>query len=264
MGQLLSWSRVVAGAASLTAALAWQSGAASSQPAQLDGLQQVLSGAPDSASQTWQLAAGGRIYDKWWRALGRSAQKTRHPSYPASGTAKDEDTWRCTECHGWDYKGRDGDLGKEIKSPIKGIRAAQGRSPTTIAQILRDDRHRYTKEMIRDDEAMRVALFVSKGQHDVDRWQDAASGKATAGVVARGKEVYQTICAVCHGFDGRLLNWGSKTEPGFIGTEANKLPWEVLHKIRNAHPGVAMVSLRALPMTDAAAVLAYARTLPEK
>ena len=241
-------------------ACGWGGGAS----AQSDGLQRVVSGAPDAPSQAWRLAAGGRIYDKWWRALGRSTPKGRHPAYPASGTAKDEDTWRCSECHGWDYRGRDGDLGKETSSPIKGIRGAQGRSPATIAAILRDERHRYTRDMIADEEVLRVALFVSKGQHDTERWKIAASGKAPAGVVDRGKELFQTVCAVCHGFDGRLLNWGTKEEPAFIGTEASKLPWEVLHKIRNAHPGVAMVSLRALPMADAAAVLAYARTLPPK
>jgi hypothetical protein len=38
----------------------------------------------------------------------------------------------------------------------------------------------------------------------------------------------------------------------------------VLHKIRNAHPGAAMINLRAFPLQDAIDTLAYAQTLPEK
>jgi hypothetical protein len=48
------------------------------------------------------------------------------------------------------------------------------------------------------------------------------------------------------------------------GTEAADVPDEVLNKILNAHPGVQMVNLRAFSPDDAAAVLAYAATLPVK
>ena len=35
-----------------------------------------------------------------------------------------------------------------------------------------------------------------------------------------------------------------------------------MNKILNAHPGVQMVNLRALPLQDAISVLAYEATLP--
>ena len=84
------------------------------------------------------------------------------------------------------------------------------------------------------------------------------------GNVERGKSIFQTICAACHGFDGRLINWGTVEEPSYVGTEASRLPDEVLHKLRNSHPGAAMVNLRALPLSDAVDVLTYAATLPTR
>lgn len=226
--------------------------------------QSFVHGAPDDPSEAWTLAAGGRIYDNWWDALDRNKPQSTHPRYPAQGKVSGANTWRCKECHGWDYKGSRGEYAKgDHYSGIKGIRDAAGRDPAAIMKLLRAPDHGYTSEMIRDEELRRVALFVSKGQHDVDRLKDKRTGDPV-GNVARGRVLFQTTCAACHGFDGRLLNWGSKEDPAFIGTDSNRFPWEVLHKIRNSHTGIAMINLRALPMADAMAVLAYSRTLPRK
>lgn len=221
-------------------------------------------GAPASPSEAWTLAAGGRIYDNWWDALDRKKPTTTHPSYPKDAKQQGPNTWRCKECHGWDYKGRAGDYGKgDHATGIKGIQGAANRDPAAIFKMLRAPLHGYTADMIKDEELQRVALFVSKGQHDVARYKDRKTGNPI-GDVNRGKALFQTTCAACHGFDGRLLNWGTKDEPAVIGSDSNKFPWEVLHKIRNSHTGIAMIAMRALPMSDAAAILAYARTLPRK
>ena len=90
-----------------------------------------------------------------------------------------------------------------------------------------------------------------------------ATTTAVAGNAEAGKTKSAT-CAACHGFKGRLLNWGTSEKPAYVGTEANAAPDEVLHKIRNAQPGAAMVNLRVFPIEDAAAVLAYVKTLPQK
>ncbi len=52
--------------------------------------------------------------------------------------------------------------------------------------------------------------------------------------------------------------------PLFVGTKAYSGPVEVLHKIRNGHPGAIMVSMRPFSMEMAANILAYAQTLPAK
>ena len=230
-----------------------------------------LHGAPIDPSESWTLTAGGRIYDNWWETLGRPKPKGTHEAYPSSGKYRGADSWRCKECHGWDYKGSEGQYSKGSHATgIKGIRGAQGRDPKDIAALLRASPHRYTPAMIKDDELQRLALFVSRGQLDVDRYINSAtgdvqvSGSSADAVLERGRGIYQTTCAACHGFDGRRLNFGTKDKVSYVGTEAKENPWEVLHKIFNAHPGAEMINLRVFGVGDAAAVLSYARRLPEK
>lgn len=55
---------------------------------------------PNYASETWTLAAGGRIYDKWWDALDRDEPEETNPAYPVTGQKSGSTTWRCKECHG--------------------------------------------------------------------------------------------------------------------------------------------------------------------
>ena len=251
---------LLAGAGSALADVALADDKAAHSSAQ----QNIVHGAPAKPSRAWTLAAGGRIYDTWWDALDRPKPTATNPSYPATGKRTGATTWRCVECHGWDYKGSDGLYRSgERFTGIKGIRAARQMSTERVAALMRAAPHNYTPDMIRDDELARLAAFVVGGQHDTDKYIDRESGKVD-GDAARGAGIYQTVCAVCHGFDGRLLDWGKPGEPGYVGTEASALPWEVLHKIRNAHPGAAMVNLRAFPLQDAIDVLAYAQTLPTK
>jgi thiosulfate dehydrogenase len=220
--------------------------------------------APSQPAESWLRAAGGRIYDNWWDALDRKKPEGTHPAYPTAGKRAGANTWRCVECHGWDYNGRDGLYGSgERYTGIKGIRRAAGRNLKSIMTLLRGEPHNYRPDMITDEELRRVAIFVSRGQDNADRFIDLKSGKVKADA-PRGAGLFQTTCAACHGFDGRALNWGTAEAPAFVGTEANKYPHEVLHKIRNSHPGVAMINLRGFPLKDAIDILAYTRTLPIK
>jgi len=80
----------------------------------------------------------------------------------------------------------------------------------------------------------------------------------------RGKAIFQNLCAICHGFDGKKINFGTRSEPKYVGTYVNKNPWEVLHKVRNGFPGKIMMALRAFRMRNAVDALTYAKTLPTK
>jgi thiosulfate dehydrogenase len=223
--------------------------------------------APADADMTdaWTISEGGKLYDAWYKVLSRNMKDTpTHPSYPAAGKQKGAATWRCKECHGWDYKGKDGAYSKGSHfTGIKGIRVLAGVPPERIASVLRDKTHGYTEAMIPNQAVAALALFVSRGQVEFDQSIDRATKKA-AGDPKRGARFYQTICATCHGFDGKEINFGKPEDPEFIGTVASENPWETLHKIRNGQPGVPMPSLGVLELKDQVDILSYAQTLPKK
>jgi thiosulfate dehydrogenase len=77
-----------------------------------------------------------------------------------------------------------------------------------------------------------------------------------------GARYFQTICAVCHGYDGKAINFRDEKKPEYIGTVANENPWETLHKVRFGQPGVGMVALTALDLQILVDIVAYAQTLP--
>jgi thiosulfate dehydrogenase len=229
--------------------------------------QEYVHGAPQVPSLDWTIAAGGRIYDNWWEALDRPAPEATNPAYPAAANSEQtgEGTWRCKECHGWDYQGAAGIYrsGSHFTG-IKGVLGMRGWAPESILPILRDKNHPYTEEMISNEEMLRVATFLSEGLTDMRAFIDYDSRKMIPGVgdVDRGRAIFQTTCAACHGFDGRALDWGEGDSHNYIGTEAAELPDEVFNKISNTHPGAAMINLRAFSVEDRVSVMAYIAGLP--
>jgi thiosulfate dehydrogenase len=215
----------------------------------------------------WAIARGGQLYDDWAAVLDGKLPEDTHPAYPAVGKKKGKITWRCKECHGWDYMGEDGTYGKGSRyTGVKGIRRMVGADPEEITRIIMDDTHRYTTDMIPISAMRKLALFVSRGQIFMDQYIDRETKKAR-GNLRRGAVFFQTVCAICHGFDGAQMP--SKTETalaafgdrGYMGHVASNNPWEVLHKIRNGQPGVGMIALRVLNVQDQVDVLAYMQTL---
>jgi thiosulfate dehydrogenase len=250
-----------------------------------------ITGIPADPSPAWTIAYGGRMYDSWWLVLGEPEPTTNNPSYPSIGAATGADTWACTSCHGWDYKGAAGFNGTgpvfdptESYTGIAGVTGAMGEDPAKIAALLRAPPHNYSAAMIPDDALMRLALFISQGLYDSSSYIDPATRKAKGDVV-HGRAVFQTVCASCHGLDGRQINFGTAADPEYVGTVANNEPAAALHKLMNgisvvpddvrsqapfggaAGAGLgmypaAMESWRALGVTFAADALAYAQTLP--
>ncbi len=216
-----------------------------------------------SAERLQTVVEGGLLYDKWWKELGIAKPKMTHPSYPESGRKQGASTWRCKECHGWDYSGKTGAYGKGSHyTGIRGIRASAGTTEKRVTAILRNKTHRFDRLPRRALQA--VATFVVYGQVDMDRSIDRDSGKAK-GDTAAGGRLYRTICIRCHGADGKLLNFsGDAKNPEYVGTVAARNPWEALHKIRFGHPGAQMPSLLALSIEQQVGVLAYTQRLPDR
>ncbi len=224
---------------------------------------------PDVAPQPdiWDIARGGQLYDSWPAALDTEPPDGTHPAYTVIGRKKGKITWRCKECHGWDYKGEDGVYGKGAHyTGIQGVRRVAGMDPEKIIELFTDQTHGYTTDMMPPLAMRKLALFLSKGQLNMDQYIDRAT-KEAHGFTKRGAAFFQTICAICHGFDGAQMVSKSQTtlaafgDRGFLGSIAATNPWEVLHKIRNGHPGVGMVPLRVLGVQDQVDVLAYMQSL---
>jgi mono/diheme cytochrome c family protein len=210
---------------------------------------------------------GGRLYDTWTSEAGRAAPEGWHPAWPEDRRAEAEaeggsaleraqaQSWRCMACHGWDYRGRNGVAIGGRPPPFPGIDGMEGADPAQIAAVLTDETHGFGRLLSRRD-LMDLATFVSAGQIDMAPWIHPDTGRFLAdGAAYEGH--YQTICATCHGADGRAV----KTMPP-VGRAVTSEPQRALHSVFNGHPGEDMPPLRAMGVDTAAGILAFAETLP--
>ena len=235
-----------------------------SLPAAADDDHKAIKSHAHDLSDVWAIARGGQLYDNWMAVMEADKPKATHPAYPKAGKKKGASTWRCKECHGWDYMGKDGAYAKGSHyTGIKGVRAMVGMNLNKIHDIIMDKTHGFTKQQMTHSAMEKLALFLSKGQVDNDKYIDRKS-KVARGNVKRGAAIFQTVCAVCHGFDGKEINFKDPPKAEFVGTVCSKNPWEGLHKIRFGQPGVGMVALIALGIDTAVDILAYCQTLPTK
>lgn len=205
------------------------------------------------------IAHGGKLYDKWFKVINAPKPQDTHTSWPGSNTKKKGNaTHRCKSCHGWDYMGKDGAYSSgSYKTGIAGLRKYDGDDSAKVVAALNDNVHGFSGKM--DTATMNaIAIFVTKGQVDMDAYIDRGSKKAN-GDAAKGGNYYGTLCVNCHGVEGKL----PKDMPA-LGGLSNKNPWEILHKVLNGQPGEAMPALRALPMQVSADVLSYLQTLPKE
>jgi len=219
----------------------------------------VLTSTAVLAEEASTLANGGLLYDKWYKVIGADKPTTDHPAYPKDKkyAGKPDANWRCKECHGWDYRGSAGaySSGKHF-SGIKGIDGMQGADPAKVVAVLKGSAHG-CGDLLAAEELDALALFVSKGQVDMDKYIDRAS-KQPKGDAARGAAYYNTVCANCHGMDGL-----EPKEMKPFGAQMGN-PWEVMHKILNGQPDENMPALRAFDHQVAADIMAHMTTLPKK
>ena len=221
------------------------------------------------------VAQGGLLYDKWWKVVpGASEPKGNHPLWASQSTNKAaaSATWRCKECHGWDYKGKDGAYSKG--SHYTGFPgawgAAQKKTAAELAAFLGDRANQKHNAFtaLRPADIADLANFLKYGVVDMTKYVDYAAKKPIGAEVARGKSAYAGLCAGCHGADGKKLNFGDASKPEYVGTLAKDNPQEFLHKTWVGQPG----SLPPMPSALVAGwkieqvvdVLAYAQTLPAK
>ena len=218
----------------------------------------AFTGAVQAAEEASSIARGGRLYDKFWGENKTAKPADNHAGYANKAGKYDKDaSWRCKECHGWDYKGRDGAYGSGGHATgIVGIQGAAGKDPAAVLAILKDKNHGYSEAQLSAKDRQDIALFVSKGQVDMAKVIDYAA-KKPRGDAARGEGYFNTLCANCHGVDGKKIN---NAPP--LGSLQN--PQEMLHKVLNGQPGENMPALRLLDHQVALDLVAHMLTLPQQ
>ncbi len=213
-------------------------------------------------------ARGGQLYDKWWVVLSMAPPAGDQPLWATqtTNTRAGGDTWRCKECHGWDYKGKDGAYGSGSHlTGFPGLMQMAGKSPDEILDILKGSTkpdHDFSSVM--DKQALiDLSLFLSQGLFDdaeiVNTDKSPVKGDASAGAAIF------SLCATCHGFEGTAIRFDDENEPEYLGTIAEDNPWEFLHKARFGQPGVAIMPVGfSMGRADQeyADLLAYVQTLP--
>lgn len=198
---------------------------------------------------------GGQLYDKWWKVNGADEPSGTHSAYPADAAKDGSATWRCKECHGWDYIGPNGRYASGSHyTGIKGVADLAGGDTAAIAAAIRGEPHGFTDAHLSDGDVADLALFIAQGQVDIASY---ISDGMASGDAATGEAVYATVCAGCHGNDGMKI----KDMPPLGEIAGN--PQETMHKILFGQPNEAMPGLLVFGSDLAADITAYLHTLPK-
>jgi thiosulfate dehydrogenase len=226
--------------------------------------------AQNEAPSDQELIRGAQLYDKWYSALGVSPPAGDMPiwSRQSTNTRSGADSWRCSECHGWDYRGAEGAYGSG--SHYTGFPDVMTlANELTVEEIVshleggKDPAHDFSPYMDMPS-LTQVALFLKFGLIDDTQYIDPVSLRVIDPDMAHGTDLYQSTCAECHGDDGKKIIFSTEGINEYLGGVANRDPWRFLHRTRFGTAGTNMpvgLSLGWSP-ADGRDILAYAQTLP--
>jgi len=199
---------------------------------------------------------GGRLYDNWIsetetdpttvlaNPLWNLAEPTLAP------VLDDTDSWRCSLCHGWDYRGspafnslndllalketRNWQVNDVFQTLKTGYTAPAGDTGELI------NVHNFS-EKLTDTDLWDLSAFAMEGVMNTAENLYSVGGQVRQGDLAKGFDIYFGLsgisysgvnfgCADCHGADGLLLT-------GDIFTIAKTEPWRFFHTVRFGAPG---------------------------
>ncbi|MFZ5911065.1 MAG: cytochrome c [Chloroflexota bacterium] len=215
------------------------------------------------------LVEGAQLYDKWYAALGTDAPQGDMPlwSRQSSNTRSGAETWRCAECHGWDYKGAQGAYASGSHATgFPGLLAAAARmSRDDIVSSLKDGQeaqHDFSP-YIPENAMQKIAIFLKEGLIDDSEYINPLSLKVIDGDAAHGGELYAAVCATCHGADGTQIIFRTEGVDETLADAANRDPFRFLHRTRFGVAGTEMPVGYELGWTpaDGRDVLMYAQSL---
>ena len=114
------------------------------------------------------LKNGAQLYDNWLTVTQKSPAGN-HPLYPADSKKSGKSTWRCKECHGWDYIGKKGRYSKGSHfTGIDGVYHMQTEEPSTIYEKLTDEgvSHDFSTHLTKN-ELWDLVRFLREGQQKI-------------------------------------------------------------------------------------------------
>ncbi|MGZ6346628.1 MAG: c-type cytochrome [Anaerolineales bacterium] len=215
---------------------------------------------------------GAVLYDNWFAALGVDAPTGNMPiwSRQTTNSRSGSATWRCVECHGWDYRGAQGAYasGSHFTGFPDVLTLASQLSETDIVNHLNginDPAHNFSKYL--DKTSMeQLAAFLKYGTIDDSLYIDPISMHVIGGDRIHGKTLFEGTCSTCHGLDGSKIIFRSEGIDENLGDVAQRDPWRFLHRTRFGVSGTTMPVGANLGWSpeDGRDVLAYVQTLPSQ
>lgn len=211
--------------------------------------------APPSGYVKADIVNGALLYDNWPKNAEKITEGS-HPLYPATGKKQGGSSWRCKECHGWDYVGKDGRYAKGSHfTGIAGTLQSAKISPNNLYSALTTGQHNF-RQYLGETDIWSLVKFIREGQ---------VAYNSGGGDTTNGRKIFAANCSVCHGADGNAFDFkGGKPGVQGVGWLANDNPVESLHKYRWGHPGTDMPSMvvdAGLSEKQILDLLAYAQTL---
>lgn len=215
------------------------------------------------------LVVGAQLYDKWYAVLGIPAPQGDMPiwSRQSTNTRSGAETWRCSECHGWDYKGVIGAYASgshQTGFPSLILVTADMNEEEIVAHLKGENDQAHDFSNYLDESMMRqLAVFLKEGLIDDSKYIDPASLRAINGNLEHGRELYSSTCAGCHGGDGATIVFRTEGVDETLGDVANRDPFRFLHRTRFGVAGTEMPVGYELGWTpaDGRDALMYAQTL---
>ncbi|MEE9385157.1 MAG: c-type cytochrome [Nannocystaceae bacterium] len=240
---------------------------------------------------------GGILWDRWWQvdgvleplepgSTGDAEDRPPLPSEvssilvdsplyvqnPVANQRRGPDTWRCAECHGWDYRGKHGEYAAGThQTGFGGVWGARSASAEQLfdavghgGQIEHGATGHAFAKVLSERDIADLVKFLREGL--VPR-SDFVQAQGTArGDVERGLTRFSESCVSCHGEDGKKLNLAEdQTQARYLSDVALDEPGRFIHKARFGQPNNSMPSADAqrLLLGDLADLLAYVQALAQ-
>lgn len=216
------------------------------------------------------IVRGAQLYDKWFAVLGVKPPSGNMPIWirQTTNTRSGSDTWRCSECHAWDYRGAQGEYatGSHHTGFPDIFTLAQVLSVDDIVNHLKgglDPAHNFSPYL--DDTSLtQLADFLKFGILDESAYINPISLRVIDPNLTHGQQLYLSTCQSCHGEDGEKIVLTTEGINEYLGSIANRDPWRFLHRTRFGVAGTDMPVGMSLGWSadDGRDVLAYSQTLP--